>query len=390
MKTTTMTTRATTSPMLMLILAGLLATTIVGCGGGGDDEPTGESTDATEQSEALPTAEMLNITETGEADGALSVQVQGLNDSSGALRDHITTVRGNLQTLIDKTQTQIDRVVSQGTLQAVATEAASGDLGAQLEQCARWTFAGSAADWELTACRVGKQVDGLGAGKVQAWVLKARPTGSADAPKPVAAGVGIRLGTYGGKRGGAGRIGYNFDNLAAALGESYGGKLAVAYRATGAARQVVLGTKDLKPADSAETYSSLYRYTHLRGKGGLLTMATIHDVLKRDAAGALEMGKDQQPEAVRIAIGWNRTGKARAAAVACGGTVGEGQCAHVRQCWEASVDYEAIGTDAGAVSWEATSCGVVPMPVEGAPAEGDVAGTDSADALTIPGAIDGE
>lgn len=388
MKTTT---RAMTpSPLLLTLMAGLLTTTLIGCGGGGDDEPTGATPDATAQREALPTAEMLNITEAGEADGALSVQVQGLNDGSGALKAHITTVRGNVQALIDKTQTQLDRVVAQGTLQAVATEAARSDLGAQVEQCARWTFAGTAADWELTACRAGRQVDGLGAGKAQAWVLKARPTGSQDAPAPVAAGVGVKLGTYGGKRGGAGRIGYNFDNLAMATGESYGGKLGVAYRATGGARQVVLGTKDLKPLDSAETYSSRYTFTHVRGKGGLLTLATNHDVLTRDADGALAVGQDQQPEAVRVALGWSRTGKARAAAAACGGTVGQGECAFVQQCWDASVSFEAIGAGAGALSWDETACAAVPMPVEGAPAEAAVTGTDSADALAIPGAIDGE
>ena len=92
----------------------------------------------------------------------------------------------------------------------------------------------------------------------------------------------------------------------------------------------------------------------------------------------------------RAVVGWNREGNARVAMDACGGTVGQGSCVHLRQCYQADgpVTFEQLTAEESDLQWEQSSCATTPLRVEEAPEESEVEFEMSAEEMDIPGEFD--
>lgn len=384
-----------TSSLSTLALLSALTLAIAACGGA-DDEPNGDSSnnngstttaESSEYVESLPTAEMVSIDE-ADSEGlslrqnlapedALEAQTESV---SGRLRDHIANVRSSTQALIDKTHAQIDTIIANGEVVATTVNG---------EECRVWTYDGAKLAWRLGICRKTGAVDGL-SGQAYGWMLQGRALDAAEdaAYDRIAAGESLKLTREDGKRGGAGRAFYDFDNLAKYTGEDYSGKLGIGYRAAGRARQVWLGLKELDGPGAAGPRTALYRYAHVIGKGGRLQLLTRHDLLARDASDMLVEGKDDVEELSRAAVVWSAQGRTRVNVYACNGTVGQGECVHMRQCWETEqtqVTFSRITNALSEQTWEMTSCGSPFFSADEAPAEADVSFAGDAAAMPIPG-----
>lgn len=371
---------------ILLLSAAALSFNTIACVGEDDgNEGTTENNaataeESTEYMEAVPTAEMLSVSNGSEGLRlqALTPEQEEEDGPASELRDHIANVRSGVQDVVERTHASIDKVMAEGTVVATVNDE---------RQCRVWDYEGQRASWRLLVCREQQELENVD-GKAFGWVAFARPLGSMDNQEfdPVAAGVGAKLMREDGKRGGAGRVYYNLDNYAKHTGEDVSGKLGIGYRAAGKARQMVLGLKDFKPRNATDTRDSLYRYTHLIGRGGRFVFLTHHDLLTRDADGGLTIGKDMDKEYGRAVAAWNTNGKARVTMTACGGTVGQGSCAHLRQCFETDgpVTFEQVTAEESMLDWEATSCGATPLPADAAPAEAEVMLEGSTEEMTIP------
>ena len=372
---------------LILATLAVVSLSAVACGGVQDgEEPIdgqdpAEAAEAQEYIEAVPTSEMLSIDD----QGAEQLRVQALEGeegseqaASGRLRDHLADVRGGVQELVERTHANIDEIVTEGQL--VATREGQRD-------CRMWTHDGVHMQRRLIICREDGQLEGV-SGRAHGWILSGRALDAAeDAPYDhIAAGTGVRLEREDGKRGGAGRVGYDFDNLAKYTGESYGGKLGIGYRAAGEARQLVLGLKDLKTRQGGGPRTALYRYAHLIGRGGRFVLGTHHDFLTEADGGGLEAGTDGVEEYGRAVAAWRREGDARVTLAACGGTVGQGSCAFVRQCWatDGPVTFEQITAQESDLMWERSSCAAPALPASEPPAEAETSFEGATDAMAIP------
>lgn len=376
---------------ILLLSAAVIGLNTIACVGeddGAENPSTTENSaatpeESTEYVEAIPTAEMLSMSDEGGAEALRTFALEGdeteeEDGPASELRDHIANVRSGVQDVVERTHNSIDKVMAEGTL--VAT------INAE-RQCRVWDYDGQRAAWRLLVCREKKELENVD-GKAFGWVAFARPLGSMDDEEfdPVAAGVGAKLMREDGKRGGAGRVYYDLDNYAKHTGEDVAGKLGIGYRAAGKARQMVLGLKDFKPRNATDTRDSLYRYTHLIGRGGRFVFLTHHDLLTRDADGGLTIGKDMVKEGGRAVAAWNTEGKARVTMTACGGTVGEASCVHLRQCFQTDgpVTFEQVTAEESMLDWEATGCGATPLPANAAPAEEEVSFEGSAEEMLIP------
>lgn len=386
MKTTTH--RDMFGKFMILALAGA-GLGLAACGGTTGEDNNGSSNNAATNNgstddntafiEAVPTAEMVGIDEVG-AEGLrqLALESEEEDGPSASLRDHIATVRGDVQDLLETTHDHIDKVIAEGT---VIAEQVSG------EDCRAFTYDGVQISWRLLVCRKQGAVNGL-SGQAYGWVLGGRALDAAEDAEfsPIAAGVGARLQREDGKRGGAGRVGYDFDNLAALNGETYGGKLGIGYRAAGRARQSLLGLKGFKPR-MGEPRDALYTHDHLIGRGGRLRLLSYHDFLMPGMDGmGLELGQDATKELGRAVVAWNTQGKARVTMAACGGTVGEGTCAFIRQCFDAGgpVTFSQIAAEESELMWEPTSCGRPPLSAATPPSEADVSFDGDPENMGIP------
>jgi len=336
------------------VLVLVLALGIAGCdqGAGEDDLYLG----------GVPDAEMLSMgfDESESLSAALESTSAALVGEPSAFHARAEALMAGWNELVAETHAHLDRLKDAVTPVEVTQGAAT---------CRRWEADGPKARWRFTSCvkeRVRKRV---------AFVLEGRAldaTGDA-AWLPVLAGEGARLDPFEGVRRAHGHVGYQFDHLAELTGADVGGRLGVGFRIAGRARQIVAALDGLTGPESAEAASGVYRFQRVVGVGGRFTFVDHGDYLTRDAAGHLIAGDDGQAEAVRAAIAWKAGGHARTALAACGGTVGQGACARLVQCWDAANEVTHEGSfleSTAALEWEPATCPLPPFEVE-IPSAGD-------------------
>ncbi|MBM4319897.1 MAG: hypothetical protein FJ125_08035 [Deltaproteobacteria bacterium] len=224
----------------------------------------------------------------------------------------------------------------------------------------------------MTICAVNRALKHFG------FTLHGRPLASTEEGDYLLAiaGAGKVLPRHEGKRRGVGRIGYDFDNIHTLRGTGPTGKLGFGYRAAGRARQLNIGLRELVIDGADQAISALYRFTHVLGRGGRLAFTVNADFVKKEGE-QLVKGQDGQAELGRAVLVWVRAGAARAVAAICGGTVGEGTCVRIRECWRANgeLSFEELAAEDAAARWEETACPAerdLPLPVDEPPAEDEL------------------
>lgn len=304
---------------------------------------------------AIPSADMLALESTGGED-ATDLPDGTANEAAALARD----VMEGLDRLRRDTHDALARLVA-----AVRpTEIRRGGT-----TCRVWEADDGSVRWQLVSCLVDARRDRYG------WLLRGRPSGSTGEADylPVFAGEGVALPAWNGARRGAGRAGYNFDHLAQLTGVDAGGQLGIGYRVAGDTRRLVLGLRDLHGPGATEAQTALFHFLHVAGTGGRFVFAAGGDFVTRDADDHLVAGQDGIEELGRVALAWRSTGEARTLATVCGGTVGEGACVWVSQCWTAAGDasHGAIGEE-GPI-WNEAACPdlALEMPPAEAPGEAE-------------------
>lgn len=345
--------RWTTTTLAVLVL-GLGVACDKADGAGADDEFVA----------AIPEAEMLTLSmdEQESVSGALGSGAGGDGELlPQGYRVTAQAVMSRLNALVVQTHAAITQLTD-------AVEPVEVTKGATT--CRTWEGNGPAAHWSFVACLKDKGAKKFG------FVLKGRPLDatSDDEYLVVLAGEGKAMPAWNGKKRGMGRVGYNFDNLAALNGAAIGGRLGIAYRAVGMVRALNLGLDEVVGEGAEAAHSGVYRFHLVVGKGGRFTYVDTGDVLARDEAQALVAGQDGLVEWVRAAAAWRTDGFARTVRAACGGTVGENECVRVAQCWDAGEEltWELLLDEEKEIAWEPTACKEVPLPVVEEPGEGDV------------------
>jgi hypothetical protein len=234
-------------------------------------------------------------------------------------------------------------------------------------ECKRWETDGAEAHWRFTSCvRDAKN-------RHYAFRLEGRPLDGGDFAT-VFAGEGKAAARFDGKKRGHGTVLYDLDQLHALTGEGPTGKIGIGYRAVGRVRQLALGLRDVTSGEDAVGLSARYRYRQIAGIGGHVRLLAHGDVVT-ETSGSLALGEDGVAEWARVNLGWRRDVGARAAVAVCGGTVGEGECVQLKQCWDDRdvVASESLGDD-GRFD---RACAQGPVPVEDAPTEDEVAAPDA-------------
>lgn len=322
---------------------------LVACGK--DDETNEGSTGSTEEfSEGVPGAEMMatSFSETATTgqnlefatlEGALTGQPSEIRAKAEEAAAQIKDAVADLHALADSLK-------AQGT----ATEFKRG-----LAECVAWEMDSESVHWKLSSCKKPALADRF------VFLLQGRPVAStADADYlVVAAGEHGVLARQEGKQMGAGRAGYNLDNRFTLTGKGSKGKAGIGYRAAGRYRHLSFGIKDYMPEGDTTPRSAKLTFTRVVGKGGNMRYASQADFVTMDANSELVQGQDGTVEKGRATISWRADGAARTAAVVCGGTVGDGKCVRVHQCWQAdkNVAYEEISENPDtAPIWEQTTC----------------------------------
>ncbi len=348
-----------------LWLLPMLAAVAVACGGGGAE--------GDEYAEAIPTVEMLELSfeEEGAVSSALSegeTTGQALVGDPSHFQAHARKVADGLNALFEKTFAGL-RLLMDATVPQEKTWKG--------RTCKVWEGDGPKVHWELSSCRSGGQ------GKAGAFdfLLRGRPLGSTseDDYLPVLAGYGVKLPEHKGHRRGVGKVGFNFDNLAALTGEEIGGRLGVAYRAAGRARHLVIGLDAVTGPNLAEPLRGTYRYFHVLGQGGRFSFVGFGDYVGTDVDGKLVPGRDGVDEFGRAVMGWRTDGSARTVLMACGGTVdqvrGHAACVRVAQCWDANAHItfqDVFGQNGDPITWEPVQCPSIPLPIDDqVPGEGE-------------------
>lgn len=266
---------------------------------------------------AIPSEQMLALTTEANA----SAEAQAGADANGVAAMGRDVMQGIDQLRAD-THASLRALVASTT----PTEITRGDA-----TCKVWAQTGDGVNWQLVSCRVDARADRY------AFVLRGRAESSTSESDflPVFAGEGRRLPDFAGERRGAGRVGYNFDHLSVLTGVEAGGQLGLGYRAAGRVRQLVLGLRDVHGPDDEESTTALFRYDHRVGVGGRFAFVTGADFIARDTLNELVSGEDGVAELARVAMAWNEGGEARTLVTACGGTLGQGVCVRIAQCWSA-------------------------------------------------------
>ena len=355
---------------IFALIATLGLTGIVACGGD-DSEPAPTDTADDAFSEAIPDADVLGL-ELAESGGA----AQGLefDSTQQALDGQPSRVAEHASRTLDRVNRA--RAVVMDLVEAARTNSPGEDVKIGALTCREWVHQADNNTWQLSSCLR------AGGARGYSFVLKGKPNDAEDsAYKVVMAGDGVALPRHEGRRRGAGRIGFNLDNFNTLTGEGPTGKMGIGYRAAGRFRQLTVGLKDFTPVDGTDSFSALYRYNHLIGVGGILKFIFEADVLSVDGNGALSETKDDVDELGRVAMGWTRTGKARIAGIVCGGSLGDGNCKHMRQCYDTDevVTFESLTDDENPVDWDATACpgeaefGDLPELPEEPPTDGELA-----------------
>jgi hypothetical protein len=363
--------RNTNGTLLLMILAALLTLGVTACGGSEtdtEDEGT-TATDGEEFSGALPSADVveLSIGDEGTAAQGLTVVEQGLAGEPGALRQHAEDVLRGVNGLVRETHAQVDRLI-ESTEPVVIQQ---GNL-----ECRQWEGDGERASWRLTVCALNRQA------KHFRVLLEGKTLGVEGDYKAVFAGEGFRHKAEGERRNGRGRLGYNLDNLGEILGMEVSGKLGIGYRSAGQGRKLNLGFKGVQGPEFEQPLNAVYRFSHVRGRGGSFHFLTHRDLVLLDEAGEPALGQDGTAENARAAVVWSRAGAARGVFVVCGGTLGEGECVREAQCWSADGEVTFSAAIDGAVEWDRQACEPVPMEEIMPPAETDAeAPTEDAEGL---------
>ncbi len=329
----------------------------VGLAACGESDP-GEVATGDEYLESVPSSSQLALTMD---DGA----VEEAPEEAGDPPNIPSKVRAATQKVLDRVNAVIS--TTQDRLHDVAdgVEPETKTIGGF--ECKRWTKAGEAIEWRLTSCKMDRQT------RKRGFKLEGRPL-AADGADPsfltVAAGHGMRLPRFDGKKRGHGRIGYNLDNLNELTGEGPTGKVGIGFRAVGKLRRLNVALRDFERAGETPI-SALYTYRHLLGEGGQVKLRARADLVTRDADGSLVRGQDEVVEGARIVVAWRRGVGARAALTLCGGTVGEGECVHLKHCWARNADasFDALGDGA---SYEPAACPEPTFDAEEAPAEDEL------------------
>jgi len=320
---------------------------------------------ADEYGAALPEPGMLTLSfdDTEALTGALgadgSPEGEGADLLPGGYREAAQAVMDRLNQLIEDTHGALSKLTAAATPVEVTKGATS---------CKTWEADGEAAHWSLVTCLKDKGAKKFG------FVLKGRPLGStADADYLVVlAGEGKAMPAWNGKKRGMGRVGYNLDNLSALTGEAVGGRIGITYRSVGAVRALNIGLDEVVGADGAAARSGVYRFHLVVGKGGRFAWVDTGDYLAREN-GQLVAGQDGEVEWVRAAVAWRNDGFARTVRAACEGTVGQGQCVRVAQCWSAGeeLSWSMLLDEAQEITWSSTACKDVPLAIDAEPGTDD-------------------
>jgi hypothetical protein len=354
---------------LSMVVGAVVIGLLPGCFGGSEEASGGD-----EYAEAVPSTEMLALTLDGE-----ETQTQGLEAGTieaalpgdpAAFKGHAKKVMENLNALLEETHSEIDALFAE-------VEPVTFSKGAL--DCKIWETDGPKVHWRLASCVKDKKL------KKYAFVLKGRPLASTtdDDYLVVVAGEGKVLPKQDDKKRGAGKIGYNFDNLNTLNGRPVAGKLGIGYKAVGNTRHLVIGLNHVTGPKLATEMHGIYRYFRVLGQGGRFSFHGFGDYLAKDGD-KLVIGQDELDEFVRAVVGWRATGEARTVLAACGGTVGEEKCIRVAQCWskEDAVTFDEAADGDGSdktPAWSAEECADVPFGVEDLPGDEDLEPPESMD-----------
>lgn len=350
----------------MMLGAGTLALAL---GALGCDTGTTEGTDSevAEFQTAVPGMQMMTLGFEDQAtvSGALTTEEGELGEPS-AFKEHAQMLMDKVNGLLQLTHDQAEATFEDAEPITVTKGAYT---------CKRWEAdgRGGKAHWRMSSCLKDKGA------KKYAFRIDGRPMDSAsdDDYLVVFAGEGKVLPKQAQEAGntprGAGFIGYNFDNLATLTGKDVAGRMGVGYFGLGKARHLVLALDGVKGANADQARTGIYRYKRVVGQGGHFSFVGLADWLTLDAGGAPIAGKDGTDELARAAIAWKADGAARTALTACGGTLGEGVCLRLVQCWAktGAVEYEAAEDAKGQPSWDKKACPAMPYDVE-VPGESDL------------------
>ena len=337
----------TTTRRILFALAITASAGLIACAGQGDSTEPTDSGD--EYVEAIPNASMLGL-ELGDADSQTQGQTlttsQALSPEPGNIREHAQEVMGHVNEMLGATHDRIENIIANNEPTIV--------INREGKECKVWETDGELNHWALAVCKVDARAKRFGV------LLAGKPLGTENNQyKAVFAADAYKLERYDGSRRGRGRAGYDLDNLNALTGQGPTGKIGIGYRAAGPARQLNLGFKNFQPQAAEQSIDALYRFTHIAGRGGDFRFTLHADFLTRDDNGDLTRGQDSLDELGRVVLTFAKDRAARAAAAVCGGTVGEGRCIGVRQCWTATGEptFEGMDEDANATpEWEPTSC----------------------------------
>ncbi len=342
---------------------------LAGCGGGGGGEELEEDEAF---AEAIPNDDILGVDVGAESGQGLTLE-QGLEGEPSRIAEHAVKTANRIKAAREATHEVVEQILS-------------GEGGEQVEvgglDCRVFKKDIGEQSWKLSSCL--KQARA----KRFVFKLEGAAQGSSDFVI-VMAGEGAVLPRAEGKRRGAGRIGYNLDALNTLTGEGPTGKVAIGYRAAGRFRQVVAAFKGFKAAGSDEDFSAVYRFRQVIGRGGSLKFIFKADVLSVDN-GTLSEDSDGEDEIGRVSMAFSRAGRARVAAVACGGSLGQ-RCVHVRECFETDgvVTFGSLVQEEGDLpQFDATACpgeADLPFPEDEPPSEGEVEPDDGDNGGDIPG-----
>ena len=323
-----------------------------GCGGGG--------LEGDEYLEAIPSQEMLALSVQDTVTSALVSEEGAVVGDPSKFQAHARAVMDGLNALFAKTYEGINNLVDNVTPVEITKDGRT---------CKVWEAPSAKAHWRLVSCRS----KGQGKASHFDFVLKGRPLDSKAEADFVAvfAGTGTKLPSHEGHRRGVGKVGFNFDNLKALTGDQVGGRLGVAYRAAGRARQLVLALDNCVGPNNPDPIKAVYRYFHVIGKGGRFAFTGYGDYVGVDGQGKLVIGEDGVKELGRAVMGFRTDGAARTVVMACGGTVeqvkGPKTCVRVAQCWDANAHItfqDVFGQGGDAITWEPTACADIPLKIE--------------------------
>lgn len=333
-----------------------------------------EGTTSDDYAEAIPSASTVELA-LEEDDGGALTSDSALEGDPSTFRERAREIVERVNAAIRTTHERIDEITS---------SVEPTELELRRLSCKQWeTTIDEGLDVRVRSCLLDRRA------KRFVYSLEARAAESDDdaAYLPIVGGRGIKLPRFEGERRGVGQVGYNFDNLASLLGEGLVGKVGVGYRHAGRARQLDLGLLQFGVMGSTDLLNARFHFMHVLGRGGFLRHIRFGDFLTRDESDHLIGGADGLKEVGRIALAWSRSGAARVVAAACGGTVGEGECVRVVQCYQASgaVSYEDVAAESAAITWDEAACPEVPMPPMGAPGEGEVGAPPAGSDADVPG-----